>query len=238
VPAIDGSLSSDRVRDYLRVREAMVAPRDSIAIPIGEFLARVIESSERDRSPFGNLTSGFRMARQGIHVFADGVEYLTIRAETLRDVGMGEGEFAYLDALVLHSWLEWDPIRVVEEDPLSEEGDVLDGAEESLDKQRDLMIDQLRGARREIDRLESPSAAQVAFGERLDVVLEDARGSRSDFPFQGAMPEEWVAVLEPHRERIERTLPRNAAEVLLEKVEHLLDDDSGGDGFSFRVDSH
>lgn len=237
LPPLDGGLDADRIAAYVRVREALVAPRDSIAVPVGAFIEVAAQAETDGQGVMGGIKNGLGFAKQGVRLLADGVAFISIRAETLYGEGMGEGEFAYLDALALHGWLGWDPLRVAEDDPVAESNDVMDGLEEALDQQRDDMIERLRKTRRALDSLETPSGDESAFRARIEAELEATRANRTDFPFEHDMPEAWAAMLEPHRTRIERTLPSNVAEILLEAADHMLDEESG-DGVNFRFESH
>jgi hypothetical protein len=234
-PPLDGSLDPARVATYVGVREAVVAARDTIAENAALFLAEVSAHESEGESLVEGLGRGLSFAKKGIRVFRDGVTFLTIRAEAMRDAGIGEGEYAYLDALATHAWLGWDAIAVAESDPLSEaDRDVMEGVEEYVDRQRDLVLGQLRGARRSLEALDAPSAEESAFLETITGALDDANANRGEFPFARRMPDAWAAVLEPFRGRIQATLPKTMGEVLIEGADQLLDSESG---FSFDVQS-
>jgi len=222
VPALDGVLHPERVELFMAVRESLLTTRGEVGVRLEGFIGRTKGNSWEGRSVFQKIVEGLNMARGGVGLFGEATTYVGNRARWLLDAGMGEGEYTYLFCLMAYSWLEWDASRVLDAQWF-ESHDMAESLDEFRMQHRRLFVKQLRNARRELEAKTDRSAAENATLEMVTQALEVARGD--DFPFQGAVPPAWAAVLEPYRQRFEATLPRAPGEYILESVEQLIDEE-------------
>ncbi len=222
VPALDGVLHPQRVEFFMAVRESLLTTRSEIGGRLEGFIGRAEGRSWEGRSVFQKIVEGLSMARGGVGLFGEATSYVGKRARWLLDTGMGEGEYTYLFCLMAYSWLEWDASRVL--DPQwFESHDMADALDEFRVQHRRLFVKQLRNSRRDLEAKTDRSAEENTTLEMVNHALDAARGN--EFPFQGAMPLAWAAVLEPYRQRFESTLPRAPGEYILESVEQLIDEE-------------
>ncbi|UCE03103.1 MAG: hypothetical protein JSW67_02605 [Candidatus Latescibacterota bacterium] len=226
-PDLEAEIRSERIDLVLAVRESLLATRAEIAVRTESFLERTREENWQDRGAFQKILEGLSMARGGLGLFSQGMEYIGERAVHLLDVEMGEGEYTWYYALMTFCWLEWD-VRDEIGIEWFEDHDMADVPEQLRDEYRRIVMRQLRNKRRALEKIEERTAADDRVLELVDAVLDEARADPDLFPFQGRLPQEWIDALEPHRARFVATLPRTPGEYLLDSVEQLIEEDEQG----------
>ena len=231
-PELDGSLDSNRIALFMEVREDLILTRVEIASGLDEFLEMMQEDEGRTRNPFQKLVAGFQMVKGGAGLVTQGLTYLGARSERLLEVGMGEGEYFHYYTLMAFSWLEWDPLDQLEPTVI-DEFDLESDVEEMVDEYRRIFQRQLRNQRNELQAIENRTAAQDRALEQVELGLS---GEGGRFPFQGQVPTEWLTLFEPYEYRFVDTLPKTAAEMLLDAIS-LLDEDSGDGTIEINFDA-
>jgi hypothetical protein len=226
-PDLDAGIRPERIELVLAVRESLLATRAEIAVRTEGFLARTREENWQDRGAFQKILEGLSMARGGLGLFSQGMEYIGERAVHLLDVEMGEGEYTWYYALMTFCWLEWD-VRDEIGIEWFEDHDMADVPEQLRDEYRRIVMRQLRNKRRALEKIEQRTEGEDRVLELVDAVLDEARADPDLFPFQDRLPQEWIDALEPHRARFMATLPRTPGEYLLDSVEQLIDEDEQG----------
>lgn len=224
-PSLDGQLRRERIEAFLAVRESLLTTRADIALRTEALLARAHGDQWGDRSFFQKIGEAFSMARGGIGLFREGMEYIGARAEHLLALGMGEGEYTYLYSLMVYSWLEWDPIEQFG-DQWFLDHDMENVPDEFRDEYRRVFVRQVRNQRQALEDKAERTPEEEATFEALQEVVSQARAERHRFPYQGEdFPEAWNTVLEPYRTRFVATLPISPAEYLVDSIEQLVDDE-------------
>jgi hypothetical protein len=228
VPPLDGVLPPDRVELFLKTREELGQTRQETAVRLDEFIQAAVreKASMEERSVFSKIKGGVAMARSGAALLREGVDYLGVRTEKLLASGMGEGEYVYLYSLMTYAWLGWDPIEAVGQD-LVESLELTEEIDELGDEYRRIFIKQLRNQKRELERKRDRSDVEERTLKSVEAALDAADAGRN-FPYAGAVPASWLAVLEPLRERYVATLPKTPAEVLLDSASLMTDDKGKG----------
>ena len=229
-PDLDGRLRPERIELFVAVRESLLATRAQIALRAQGFIERASAKPPEARGVVDKFRHGIGMARGGFGLFREGTAYVGERARLLRDAGMGDGEYTWLYGLMSFAWLEWDALRELDEDWFAAH-DMEEVPEEFLGEYRRLFTRQLRNQRRALEAKTPRTAEEDRALERVQAALA---AGKNGFPFQGALPQEWRAVLEPYRARYTATLPHTPGEYLLESVDHLMDEDEGGFNFQFK----
>jgi len=232
----DVQLRPERVEIFLAVRESLLAPRAAIGGRAQSFLERAKTRSAEDRGVVRKIADGIRVARGGLSLFRAGTEYAGLRAGKLLAAGMGEGEYTWLYGLMSFAWVRWD-VQTELGDQWFVDHDMEEVPDELMGQHRRLFTRQLRNQRR---ALEAKTPRTPAEDEAL-ARARDALGSGSGggaFAFQGALPAEWVAILEPQRARFTATLPRTPGEFLVESVEQLAEEDRKGLRFEVNSERH
>lgn len=222
VPDAAGSLSPERVARFVAVRESLLATRAEIGARLEGFIGRAEGQKVEGRGVFQKIIDGLNLARGGVGLFGEATEYVGVRAQRLLAAEMGEGEYTYLFCLMAYSWLQWDPLQVIDAEWFRSH-DMEDALDEFSHQHQRVFVKQLRNLRRELEVMAARSPEQE---KTLDLVRRALDETPADaFPFQGSMPPAWVAVLEPYRQRFEATLPRSPGDYILESVEQLIDED-------------
>lgn len=224
-PDLDGPLRPGRIEIFLAVRESLLTTRANIAGRTEALFARAHGDEWDERSFFQKIGEAFSMARGGIGLFREGMEYIGARAEHLLALGMGEGEYTYLYSLMVYSWLEWDPIEQFG-DQWFLDHDMENVPDEFRDEYRRVFVRQIRNQRQALDDKPERTPEEEAALAALEEVVSQARAERHRFPYQGDdFPEAWAAILEPYRTRFVATLPTSPAEYLVDSIEQLVDDE-------------
>lgn len=232
-PSVDGQLRPERIEAFLAVRESLLTTRADIAMRTEALLARAHGDQWDDRGFLQKIGEAFSMARGGLGLFREGMEYLGARTHQLLAVGMGEGEYTYLYGLMVYSWLEWDAIDELGEDWFLEH-DMENVPGEFRDEYRRVFLRQLRNLRDALEEKGELSAEEAVVFERVQEVIREARAAPHLFPYQGdALPEHWRSVLEPYRDRLDATLPTTPAEYLVDSIEQLIDEEQQGINIQF-----
>jgi len=165
----------------------------------------------------------------GVDLAGHMVEYVTVRDSLLLANDMGPGEFTYLNALVLFSWLEWDPVADFDDNPaLAGDTNVDEAGEDVLQSARRLFRGQLGRQAEALAELTDPTPDQTALLQRLDEELDRPREGRRDFPFQGRLDETTLAALERFEMDLRGMMPRTFGEVIVEGANFQEVDTEGG----------
>jgi hypothetical protein len=225
IPPLDGKLDADRVALFVEIREDLVLTRVEIASQLDEFLDMMKDDPERERNLFEKAVHGIQMLKGGAGLVTQGMTYLGARSEKLLEVGMGEGEYFHLYALMAFSWLEWEPLDELDRSVLKDL-DMESDIEEMVEEYRRIFERQLRNQRDALQALEARTPDQERALEQVQVGLSADRGR---FPYQGQLPTDWIEIFEPFRLRFVDTLPTTAAEMLLDAISLL--NDSEDDNF-------
>lgn len=224
-PDLDGQLRPERIEIFLAVRESLLTTRTDIATRTEVLFARAHGDEWDQRSFLQKMSEAFNMARGGIGLFREGMEYIGARAEHLLTMGMGEGEYTYLYSLMVYSWLEWDAIEQFG-DQWFLDHDMENVPDEFRDEYRRTFVRQVRNQRQALEDKAERSPAEEATFETLQEVVREARAERHRFPYQGEdFPEAWRTILEPYRTRFMASLPTSPAEYLVDSIEQLVDDE-------------
>ncbi|MFQ5599274.1 MAG: hypothetical protein ACE5G2_01830 [Candidatus Krumholzibacteriia bacterium] len=224
VPALDAQLRPERIELFVSAREHLLFDRAEVAARLESFIKKTRSEDWERRGAFEKLVEGLNMLKGGLGIAGQGMEYLGIRSEKLLDAGMGEGEYAYLFCLMCYSWLEWDPFEALGEEAVEDLG--LEDEVVALQGEfRRILLRQLKNQRLELQDKDDRTPAEERALELVADAIRQARDRSGRFPFQGAIPSSWVAVLEPFRDRFTATLPTTPTELLLESVEQLLEED-------------
>lgn len=232
-PSLDGELDTVRLGLFLEIHEDLLLSRVEIASGLNEFLELMKGDKDADRSLFEKLKYGFSMFKGGAGLVTQGLTYMGIRSEKLLESGMGEGEYFYLYCLMAFSWLEWEPLDILDAEVI-DEFDLEDDIEEMLEEYRRIFERQLRNQRRALKAIDARTPEQERALEQVEVGL-DSRSGR--FPFQGQLPTRWLEKLQPYEFRFVDTLPKTPAEMLLDAIS-LLDEDSGDGVININFDNH
>lgn len=221
VPDLDGALRPERVQLFLAVRESLLTTRAEIGGRLEGFVGKTGKHFE-GRNFFQKIIEGMSMAKGGVGLFGQATEYIGTRAQRLMASEMGEGEYTYLFCLLSYCWLEWDPSKEFDPDWFASH-DMKDAVDEFTTQHRRVFVKQLRNLRDKLEEKTPRTSEEEKNLERVRQALQETRGDA--FPFQGAMPAPWVAVLDPFRQRFQATLPRSPGEYILESVEQLIDEE-------------
>ena len=225
VPPLDGQVRPDRIEVFLAVRESLLTTRSNIAARTDAFFARAHGNQWDDRNFFEKMGEALNMARGGMGLFREGMEYVGVRANHLIAAGMGEGEYAYLYSLMVYSWLEWEPMEELGDDWFIEH-DMESVPEDFRTEYRRIVVRQLRNLRNALEENTARTSEDEALFEDVKEAVRAAREAPHIFPYQGeAFPKRWAAVLEPYRARFVATLPGTPAEYLVDSIEQLIDDE-------------
>lgn len=231
LPPLDGELDTMRLGLFLEIHEDLLLTRVEIASGLDEFL-ELMKDDERERNPFEKIVHGFSMLKGGAGLVTQGLTYMGIRSEKLLESGMGEGEYFYLYCLIAFSYLEWEPLDALDEDVV-DDFDIAEDIEEMVREYRRIFERQLRNQRKALQALETRTAEQERALEQVEVGLAN-RGD--DFPFQGQLPTSWLDKLQPYEFRFVDTLPKTPAEMLLDAIS-LLDEDDGDGGININFEN-
>jgi hypothetical protein len=226
-PDPEAQLVSERIDVFLAVRESLLATRSEIAGRTESFIERTRAERWEGRGVFQNIVEGLSMAKGGVGLFSQGMEYIGARANHLLDAGMGEGEYVWLYCLMTFSWLEWDPYAELGEEWFNAH-EMSDVPEQFREEYRRIFMRQLRNQRSALEEIEARSNVEEEALQRVHEALRLAWADRDLFPYEGNLPPGWVDVLEPFRERFIATLPRTPGAYLLDSVEQLIDEDQRG----------
>jgi hypothetical protein len=223
-PSLDGNLDASRIALFMDVREDLILTRVEIAGGLDEFLDMLKEDKERKRYPIQILVYGVQMLKGGAGLLTQGLTYMGARSERLLEAGMGEGEYFHYYGLMAFSWLEWDPLEQL--DPaVIEDYDLRKDVEAMVDEYRRIFERQLRNQRNALQAVAERTADQERALEQVEVGLSREGGR---FPFQGQLPTDWIETFQPYEYRFIDTLPKTPAELLLDAMSLL--DENNGDG--------
>lgn len=206
--------SAARIEKFAAVRDSIHALGIEVASRVAE-VARTVEEHDQ-RGFMEKVFEAANVARGGFGALERGMRYVEARDRILLASEMGEGEYAFLYALVYLSWLGWDPLT--DESLRDTEGPIGTG------EVAEIHAGIRRTFRRQLQNLEEALAARPARTPEEDALLTALRQeitSSSDvrFPFLAAVPGAWSAALEPYRERLAATSPKTGEELLLDSLE-------------------
>jgi len=228
VPPLDGSLNPDRVDLFIALREELKDKRDGLAAEASDIIQEVQARKDSDRGHLRKFLDKINSAKRGFTVLKNGFAYVKLRTRTLLDADMSEGEYIYLYGLTAFAWVRWDPVEQIGEEAL-EEYEMGDVAEQFWNEYRKIFVKQLKNQRRGLRNLDARTARQDSVLQSLQDVLDEAMDNRHAYPFEEQLPEEWLQILSPYRERFTVTLAQTPVEFIVEAVAALEDnDDEGG----------
>jgi hypothetical protein len=203
VPPLDGAVAPDRMEAFLQVRERLTEPRRELAA-----LLAALDAPEGDQT----LPGAIRALEAGASIGPTVGEYLAARDRALLEVGMGLGEWTWIDVLAYHAWLG-EPLTPPTA-PRSGDGRVqvhVGGdlsAEGSVRQARGDLYMMMRNLR---DALETGGVVDPEWRDAIEEEMAKLRDDPSRLPWQDGLPERIAASFEPYRERLQTSwAPRTA----------------------------
>jgi hypothetical protein len=203
VPPLDGAVPPDRMESFLQVRERLTEERRELA-----GLLAALDAPEGDQT----LPGAIRALEAGASIGPAVGEYLAARDRALLEVGMGLGEWTWIDVLAYHAWLG-EPLAPPEA-PRSGDGRVqihVGGdlsAEGSLRQTRGDLYMMMRNLR---DALEAGEDTDPRWRDAIEAEMARLRDDPSRLPWQDGLPERIADSFEPYRERLEAAWSPRAA---------------------------
>jgi hypothetical protein len=194
-----GRVTADRIEAFLAVRELMAPQRVALTESI-EALAPAAKE--------GGAVGGLRAARAGIGMAPRLLEFARARNESLLEVGMGPGEYAWIYWLTYHAWLG----HPVGESLLD---DIMEARSES-DSAMQMHIDGMDTEhveyllRRDLEamlrNLESKIADDPELAEMKEMVASELAAIDADsrrMPWAEGPPEDFIVGLDLYRDRLD-----------------------------------
>ena len=215
VPPLDGKLDPARVALFAAVRDSIAAGRRVAAADFSTFMHVVGRNRPEGRPALEKLLDVVSTARNGTTMATSMVKYFTTQERVLLDNGMGPGEYRYLYCTAYFAWLQWDPMAKPEVRDALQRANMLQEVETARARYGRLLRGQLENQRRDLEAKTVRTPAEDAELSLLKAELEDVAKTER-FPFIGRLPATTTAALEPHRARLEATLPQDAAEIALD----------------------
>jgi len=198
-PPVDGRIAADRVEAFLAVRELM-APQRTALIESVEALAPADGE--------GSVVGGLRAARAGISMAPRVLEFARARNETLLEVGMGPGEYAWIYWLTYHAWLGHPAGESLMSDIMEarseSDGSVqmhfqgMDTEQITRQLRRDVLA-MLRNLEQKL--IADPERTEVRDLVATELAAIDADSQR--MPWADGLPEVFAVGLDPYRDRLE-----------------------------------
>jgi len=200
-PPVDGRVAADRVEGFLAVRELMAPQRTALSEAV-EALAPADGE--------GGAVGGLRAARAGISMAPRILEFAKARNETLLEVGMGPGEYAWIYWLTYHAWLG-HPVGESLLNDIMERRSESDGSVQMYFQGMDTENVEWQ-LRRDIlamlRNLEQELAADPERTELRDLVAAELAAIDADshrMPWEDGLPEAFAVGLDPYRDRLEES---------------------------------
>jgi len=200
-PPVDGRVAADRVEAFLEVRELMAPQRTALSEAV-EALAPADGE--------GGAVGGLRAARAGISMAPRILEFAKARNETLLEVGMGPGEYAWIYWLTYHAWLG-HPVGESLLNDIMERRSESDGSVQMYFQGMDTENVEWQ-LRRDIlamlRNLEQELAADPERTELRDLVAAELAAIDADshrMPWEDGLPEAFAVGLDPYRDRLEES---------------------------------
>lgn len=203
VPPLDGAVPAERMEAFLEVRGLLAESR----LELDRMLTALV-------APKGDQTlpGAIRALEAGASIGPAVGDYLAARDRALLDVGMGLGEWTWIDVLVYHAWLG-EPLTPPDE-PRSGDGRVqvhVGGdlsAEGGVRQARGDVYAMMRNLR---EALEAAGDVDPAWRDAVEQEMTRLRGDPSRLPWQDGAPDRVAGSFEPFRERLQATWsPRTA----------------------------
>ena len=212
-PNPDGTISPERLRVFLSVREASAPVRRKLEASF-EVLSRAKKGGEVEFKSSPNI---FSMIKLGVGVVPQIAEFSKVRNQALLQSGMGTGEYYYIYVTAYFSWLK----KPVDDGPgfrlIGPRQNRMDfNNQEAQEYQRDL-------AQRRVHRIILPmlqcqfaKLAPAAGGgkaadkwrEALAAEIKAMEADRYRRPWENGLPEVLEAALKPFREQLEASYSR------------------------------
>lgn len=217
VPRSDGQLVDEvQLERFTQLRQDLRLPQTRAAGSLDDLTGRFGQDFE-DGSGWHKFKTVLGSVKGGVDLAGNMVEYVTVRDSLLLDHEMGLGEFTYLNALVLFSWLEWDPVANFDQNPaVSGDEQLEEASAEVLGSARRVFRDQLRRMTDALAEVADPSPAQAELLARLESEFDHGSTGREGFPLRGNLDAETLALLERFGFELRASLPQTFGEVVVE----------------------
>jgi hypothetical protein len=215
VPTILEPQWVERIDTYVRIKHA-VRPLATATSGVLDDAASTIASPEfKESSKLSQIRQLIASRQEAIDLARFGLRYLTQRDSLLLENDMSRGEFAYLQGIVLFSWLQWDP------DARGSLGDSTDVR--AFEVRMDTVRDDARNLVRRLFRhhleglraVDAPDSETLHTRELLAAEWERLRADPRLFPFEGNLTPGLRAALQPHESELRAMLPRGLGESLV-----------------------
>jgi len=217
VPRTDGRLLDEiQLTRFTQLRNDLRLPQNRAAGSLDDLTGRFGADFE-DGSAWHKFKTVLGSVRGGVDLAGNMVEYVTVRDSLLLEHEMGLGEFTYLNALVLFSWLEWDPVADFDQSPaVSGDTQLKEASADVLDSARRVFRKQLERLADALAEIADPSPAQEELLARLESELDTGQPIHVGFPLRGNLDADTLALLERFGFELRASLPQTFGEVVVE----------------------
>lgn len=226
VPPADGRYAPERIELFTRLRGELQ-----------DTGAGLRESTNRIAD--GGKQRWWNKVRTMIELLNSGAGYLATADSLLLDAGMGHGEYAHYQTLLLHGEFGTSPTDFVESSPqMAADTEFASAFDEFVDEYmaeaRRLLLAHARNARDAADSLGATCATCPAWSAYLQEQIEASHTQRGFIPMTDPLPASLTTAFEAERARLEATLPEDMGAWLLEILMVIeLEDD--GNGIRFEI---
>lgn len=204
-PAPGGVIAPERMEAFLAVRDDMGDIRRKLEHSV-ELISRVESGDEPD-----NPIEVFKLAKAGVRLLPQFVEFYNVRNAAMLDEDIGPGEYLYIYSIAYLSWLRKSPgdgpsFQIMggsNYDDVMDEFEIREmRLEDMYERIQDFMLPMLRNQLAELDQ-DSADRETRAWFEMLTAEIDELDGDPFHIPWQSGLPREIEYSLEPYRERLE-----------------------------------
>ncbi len=224
-PGPDGTIISDRIEAFLRVRQAHAPAREKIEKTLFDLASQKDKPEIEVKRP-GNV---LYLIRTGIGFIPQIAEFFKSHNLALLDAEMGLGEYYYMYVVTYYSWLgkspeDGPPFRISGDDERDDfwkedEEDVREMRRERIRRRINRMI--LSMLRNQLDKLieRAPSEVSESWRSALESEIEAMESDRYRLPWQDGLPDVLESSLRPYQDRLEASYSPmvNALEVAMDR---------------------
>ena len=198
-PWPDGALPADRIQRFLAVRDAMAPHRAVLAQHFDKLpMTREKVDEIKQARGFDRFAKGLFLGREAISMVQDIGRYTGQRDEALLASDMGMGEYMYLYCLIYYAWLGHAPTDGPgDARERGEQGGMHFASMKTLWRLHDDMLEMLQR-----EQAALPAGSSSAWAEALAGEIAAMRKDEERMPWQGGLPAQTAASLEPFRERL------------------------------------